>query len=216
MNNKEKTKMIMTYLDLLYPDARCELNYTKDYELLIATVLSAQCTDKRVNQVTEKLFSLYDLKALANIPVHDIEVIIRPVGTYTRKTLFIHEIANRLLNDWDGIVPNDKAYLTSLPGVGVKTANVVLGNVYNTPGIAVDTHVTRVSKRLRLCYEKDDVTKIENKLMKKFPKDKWVLLHHQMVLFGRYHCKARSPECSNCELRKICKIGEKLDKENII
>lgn len=206
---KDKEKKILEYLDFLYYDAKCELNYSKDYELLIATVLSAQCTDKRVNEVTKVLWSKYDLKTLADANIEDIEKIIRPVGSYTKKASYLKKIAIKLLKDYDGIVPNNREYLESLPGVGRKTCNVVLSNIYNVPCIAVDTHVERVSKRLGLAYKNDDVRTIEKKLERKFPKEKWGKLHHQLVLFGRYNCKAIKPECDNCQLKEFCKYYKK-------
>ena len=205
-----KSEEIMSALDNLYPDARCELNYTKDYELLIATVLSAQCTDKRVNEVTKVLFSKYDLASLKQADVKDIEAIIRPCGSYTKKAQYIKIIATKLIDDYKGKVPNNREYLESLPGVGRKTCNVVLSNIYDVPAIAVDTHVARVSKRLGLAKENDDVSVIEQKLMKKFPKDKWSRLHHQLVLFGRYHCTARNPQCRECLLKDKCNYRKKL------
>ncbi len=206
---KDKEKKILEYLDFLYYDAKCELNYSKDYELLIATVLSAQCTDKRVNEVTKVLWSKYDLKTLADANIEDIEKIIRPVGSYTKKASYLKKIAIKLLKDYDGIVPNNREYLESLPGVGRKTCNVVLSNIYNVPCIAVDTHVERVSKRLGLAYKNDDVRTIEKKLERKFPKEKWGKLHHQLVLFGRYNCKAIKPDCDNCQLKEFCKYYKK-------
>ena len=196
---------IFNYLDELYPNPICELNYNKDYELLIAIVLSAQTTDKRVNQVTSVLFSKYKtLKELSNAKIEDIENIIKEIGTFRRKAIYVKEIAKNI-NDIGGIVPNDRKYLESLNGVGRKTANVFLSVIYNEPTIAVDTHVTRVSKRLNLVNKNDDVNTIEKKLMKKIPKDRWSRTHHQLVLFGRYHCKAIKPNCNNCKLKKICK-----------
>lgn len=203
---------LISYLDVLFPDARCELHYTKDYELLIATVLSAQCTDKRVNMVTKELFIKYDIFSLANASLHDIEVIIRPVGTYTKKAMYLKTIAEKLVNDYEGKVPNNREYLEKLPGVGRKTCNVVLSNIYEVPAIAVDTHVERVSKRLGLAKDSDNVSIVEKKLMKKFPKDKWSRLHHQMVLFGRYKCKSISPSCEDCVLQGNCKYYKKYKK----
>lgn len=199
---------VIENLDKLIPNPKCELYYKKDYELLIATVLSAQSTDKRVNLVTKELFSKYDLNGLNNASLKDIENIIRPVGTYTRKAYYIKEIANRLLSDYDGIVPNDRNYLESLPGVGRKTTNVVISNLFNVPAIAVDTHVGRISKRLGLARQEDDVLVIEKKLMKLFPKDRWSRLHHQLVLFGRYTCKSQKPNCNNCPFKSECKFPE--------
>lgn len=203
-----KDKIIL-YLDELYRDAKCELIYDTDYELLIAVVLSAQCTDKRVNMVTRELFKKYDIFSLASAPLKEIEKIVRPVGTYTRKSMYIKTIAENLVRDYNGKVPNDRKYLESLPGVGRKTCNVVLSNIYEVPAIAVDTHVERVSKRLNLAKEIDNVSTVEKKLMKYFPKDKWSRLHHQLVLFGRYKCKSLSPICIDCKLKENCKYQKK-------
>ncbi len=201
---------IEEYLDSLYPNPKCELNYNKDYELLIATVLSAQTTDKRVNQVTEILFNKYkDLEALSKADIKDIKEIIKPIGMVNKKSEFVIEIAKYLLDNCNGIVPNDREELCNIPGVGRKTTNVVLSNLYDYPAIAVDTHVSRVSKRLNLAKDNDDVLTIEKKLMKTFDKKKWSKLHHQMVLFGRYHCKSVKPECNNCNLKNICKYYKK-------
>lgn len=200
---------ILKNLDLMIPNPKCELNYNKDYELLIATVLSAQSTDKRVNMVTKVLFDKYDLNDLANASNEEIENIIKPVGTYVRKAQYLKEIAKSLILNYNGVVPNNRDYLESLPGVGRKTTNVVLANLFNVPAIAVDTHVARVSKRLWLVNENDDVLTIENKLMKIFPKNKWSLLHHQLVLFGRYICKSKKPDCQNCLFVEKCKVTKK-------
>ena len=195
-------------LDIMIPNAKCELNYNKDYELLLATVLSAQCTDKRVNEVTKVLFK-YDLNDLIKIDIKEIEDIIRPCGSYTKKALYIKEIANKLVNECNGKVPNNREYLESLPGVGRKTTNVVLSNLFDVPAIAVDTHVERVSKRLRLANKNDDVVVVEKKLMKKIPEYLWSKSHHQLVLFGRYICKARNPLCDDCLFYDDCKFKDK-------
>jgi len=200
------SKEVIEGLDKVIQDPKCELNYNKDYELLIATVLSAQSTDKRVNMVTEVLFSKYNLNDLKEIDIKLIQDIIRPVGTYQRKSMYVKEIAKRLIDECNGIVPNDRDYLESLPGVGRKTTNVVISNLFNEPAIAVDTHVDRVSKRLGLASPYDDVLIVEQKLMKKFPKDKWSRLHHQLVLFGRYFCKSQKPDCDKCPFNGKCKI----------
>lgn len=203
------SEILIKGLDKLFPSARCELNYQKDYELLIATVLSAQCTDKRVNEVTKVLFSKYNINTLKDASLKEIESIIRPCGSYTKKAYYLKTIAERLVADYDGTVPNNREYLESLPGVGRKTCNVVLSNIYNVPAIAVDTHVSRVSKRLGLAKDSDEVYTIEQKLMKKLPKERWSRTHHQLVLFGRYHCKAIKPECSECIFQKYCKYYKK-------
>jgi len=201
---------ITNYLDELYPNPKCELNYNKDYELLIAVVLSAQTTDKRVNKVTEVLFKKYPtLVALKDADIKDIEEIIKEIGTYRKKAVFVKEIASCLVDNCDGKVPNDRKVLESISGVGRKTCNVVLSNLFDVPCIAVDTHVTRVSKRLGLARKNDDVTTIERKLMKKLDKSRWSKIHHQLVLFGRYNCKAMKPECKNCKLINICKEKDK-------
>ncbi len=199
-------KEIFEYLDSLIPEPKCELNYNKDYELLIATMLSAQTTDKKVNSATEILFSKYPtIKALSEANIEDIKKIIKPIGTYNKKSLNVIEICKRLYEEKNGIVPNDRKYLESLPGVGRKTTNVVLSNLYNVPCIAVDTHVKRVSERLGISKSTDDVYEVEKKLNKCIPKDKLCRLHHQLVLFGRYYCKAIKPECSTCGIKKYCK-----------
>lgn len=205
------TIQIVNYLDELFPNPRCELNYNKDYELLIAVMLSAQTTDNRVNMVTEILFNKYNtLELLSNADINDIINIIRPIGTFNKKAKNIISISKSLIHDCNGIVPNDRNYLESLPGVGRKTTNVVLANLYNEPCIAVDTHVSRVSKRLNLANENDDVLTIEKKLNKKFDKETLARLHHQLVLFGRYYCKAKNPLCDNCKLKNMCKYYKKI------
>ena len=204
MNNKIKD--IHDYLDELYINPKCELLFNNDYELLIAVMLSAQCTDKRVNIVTRELFSKYTtIYELNNASLSDISDIIRPVGTFNKKSKFIKEICSSLIENYSGIVPNNRKYLESLPGVGRKTTNVVLGILYNEPSIAVDTHVARVSKRLGLVSKNDDVDIIEKKLMKKIDKDKWLRIHYQMVLFGRYKCKSQAPICEGCKLKQYCR-----------
>ena len=206
----QKMNNIIDYLDELIPDPICELNYTHDYELLIATVLSAQCTDKRVNEVTKELFKKYPtIMLLKDASIEDIKKIIRPCGNFNKKSEYILTIANRLNDDQNGIVPNDFDYLIKLPGVGRKTINVVLSELYNVPTIAVDTHVERVSKRLKLALPKDDVLKIEKKLMQKINKNKWNRVNHQLVLFGRYHCKALNPNCKECKIKEWCRYYEK-------
>lgn len=197
---------VLDYFDEIIPNPRCELNYKKDYELLIAVMLSAQTTDKRVNQVTSVLFEKYPtLKDLENAEIEDIIEIIRSIGTFKKKASNVKQIAYRLNKEKEGIVPNDRDYLESLPGVGRKTTNVVLSELYHEPVMAVDTHVERVSKRLGLARKNDDVLTVEKKLTKKIPKERMGRTHHQFILFGRYYCKAMAPECSNCGLRDICK-----------
>lgn len=200
------TNKIINYMDELFPNPRCELNYNKDYEFLIAVMLSAQTTDKRVNMVTNVLFNKYNtIRKLNDAPLEDIIDIIRPLGMVNSKSRNILGITNRLINDCNGIVPNNREYLESLPGVGRKTTNVVLSNLFDEPFIAVDTHVARVSIRLGIAKSNDDVLTIEKKLNKTFNSNELSRLHHQLVLFGRYYCKAINPLCSTCKLRDICK-----------
>lgn len=201
---------VLEYLDELFYEPRCELNYNKDYEFLIAIVLSAQTTDKRVNKVTEVLFKKYSsLVELSNADIGDIEDIIREIGTFRRKSIYVRDIALKLVNDGYDYVPNDRKYIEGLPGVGRKTANVFLSNIYDEPAIAVDTHVARVSKRLGFANDRDDVSIIEKKLENIIPENKWGKTHHQLVLFGRYHCKAMRPECDNCKIKDMCKYNKK-------
>ena len=198
-------KEIYDILDYYIPNPKCELDYNSPFELLIATILSAQCTDKRVNIVTKELFKKYDINSLANASKKDIEDIIRSCGSYSKKSEYIITVSKRLLKDYNGIVPNDRKYLESLPGVGRKTTNVVLKNIYNKPSIPVDTHVERVSKRLGFARINDSVTIIEKKLMKKIPKDKWNRVSEQILLFGRYYCTSKNPKCLDCKFKNYCK-----------
>lgn len=200
-----KNSEIISFLDEIIPNPKCELEYNKDYELLIATMLSAQTTDKRVNMVTRVLFKKYPtLEDLRDADIEDLKEIIKPIGTFNKKALNIKDIASQLLDNSNCIVPNDRVFLESLSGVGRKTTNVVLSNIYNVPCIAVDTHVARVSKRLGIARENDDVYTIEKKLNRNFKNNDLCRLHHQLVLFGRYYCKAIKPECDNCKLKKYC------------
>ncbi len=204
-SKKEIVSLFQDYLEELFPDARCELHYTKDYELLIAVVLSAQTTDKRVNSVTPILFSTYPtLKDLASASYDSVAKILQPIGTFQKKAQFVITIAQRLVEEKEGKVPNDPEYLLTLPGVGRKTVNVVLSNLFDYPAIAVDTHVERVSKRLGFAPKNASVLEVEKKLMHLYDKKDWSRRHHQMVLFGRYHCKAIHPECENCKMKEFC------------
>lgn len=201
-------KRILDVLDELVPNPKCPLNYSKDYELLIAVMLSAQTTDDRVNEVTKELFK-YDLYELAKLDIKVIEKIIKPVGTQKRKSMYIKKIATELIDKCNGIVPHDRNFIESLPGVGHKTCNVVFSEIFDEPALAVDTHVSRVSKRLGLVRADADVLEIEDALCKIFPKDKWSKVHVQLVLFGRYTCKAKNPNCCNCPFKnKECKMKD--------
>lgn len=199
-------RLIEDYLDELFPNPVCELVYNNDYQLLMAIVLSAQSTDKRVNAVTPILFGKYSsLEDISRANLKDLEDIIRSIGSYRKKSIYLKEIAGILLKKYDGVVPKSYIDLIELPGVGRKTANVFLSEYYHYPAIAVDTHVERVSKRLGLADDGDNVLVVEQKLMKCLLKKNWSKRHLQLVLFGRYKCKAVKPMCDDCLLRNICK-----------
>lgn len=202
--NKEKD--ILNYLNEIIPNPVCELNYNKDYELLLAVMLSAQTKDARVNKVTKVLFNKYDsLKKLKEANIKDIENIIKELGSYHKKSEAVINIAKILDEKYNGKVVNNRKALENLPMVGRKTTNVVLSELFNEPTIAVDTHVERVSKRLGLVKKDDDVIKIEEKLKRKFDKNIWSKLHKQFVLFGRYYCTSKKPSCNKCKLQIYCK-----------
>ena len=206
MMKMNRVEMIEDYLDEMFKDPKCELNYHNDYELLIAIVLSAQTTDKRVNSVTPILFDKYkSLEELSIADISDIESILKPLGSFRKKAGYVKEIARILVSKYGGKVPTNRKYLEAMPGVGRKTVNVFLGEFYNIPTIAVDTHVERVSKRLGLAKDEDSVREVEEKLKRKFKREDWAKRHLQLVLFGRYHCKAVSPNCDDCKLKSICK-----------
>lgn len=192
------------YLDYYIPNPKCELNYSTDYELLIATVLSAQCTDKRVNEVTKILFK-YNLEEISLMSIDDIEKIIRSCGSYTKKAVYVKNIADILLHDYNGKVPNSREILETFPGVGPKTCSVVLKNIYNVPAIPVDTHVERVCKRLGIVSNNATPRDVEEILKNEIPVDKWNRVSEQILLFGRYYCRAINPKCDNCLFKDFCK-----------
>ena len=186
------------------------MNYNNDYELLIAICLSAQTTDKRVNEVTKVLFEKYPrLEDIKNADIKDLEQIIRPLGSFHKKSCYVKELSTIIVDKYSSVVPTARTDLESLPGVGRKTVNVFLGEFYNYPAIAVDTHVERVSKRLRIAKKDSNVKEVEEKLMKFYPKKEWAKRHLQMVLFGRYYCKAIKPSCEDCKLKEYCKEKRK-------
>ena len=206
-------KLIEDYLDELYSNPKCELNYSNEYELLINIMLSAQTTDKRVNIVTKELYSKYNsLEMLSKGDINDIKKIIFSLGNYNKKAEYIKEISNTIINKYNGIVPKDRVSLESLSGIGRKTVNVFLSELNIEPAIAVDTHVSRVSKRLYISSLNDSVYDTEMKLRKSFKKENWNKRHLQLVLFGRYKCKAIKPECENCKLKNICRYYKKEHK----
>ena len=206
ITKKEIMKNLLVYLDELFPNAYCELNYSKVYELVIAVMLSAQTTDAKVNKVTAILFNKYkDLDSFAHADFNEIEEIIRPLGLSKAKAKNIIGIANSLTNEFNYKVPSDKNDLQTLPGIGNKSAGVIRAEVFKIPDLPVDTHILRVSKRLNLSEAKDTPMEVENKLKKLIPEDRWIKSHHQLIHFGRYFCLARSPHCKDCKLREFCK-----------
>lgn len=197
---------ILFHLDQLYPDATIELNFTSGIELLVAVMLSAQSTDASVNKLTPSLFSTYkSVEDFAEADLPQLENAIKRIGLYKNKAKNIKKAAQVLRDEYNGEIPDTLEALESLPGVGRKTANVVLSVWHGIPRIAVDTHVERVAKRLKLAYKKDSPLKVEEKLMRKVPKDKWSKVHHQFIFFGRYHCTSRNPKCDGCPLKPWCR-----------
>ncbi|MDD8048510.1 MAG: endonuclease III [Thomasclavelia sp.] len=214
--NKAKTQRVLNYLDELYPDAKCELYHHNTYELLVAVMLSAQTTDKRVNTVTPILFEKYPtIEEVANANLKDIENIIKSIGFYHNKAVNMIALSKKLIEDYDGIVPSDYKGLMSLPGVGRKTANVVRSVSFNIPAFAVDTHVERISKRLGFAKKDDDVLTIEKKLNRSIERNLWNKSHHQFIFFGRYFCKATTPSCNECKLFDMCKDEIKYKKRKL-
>jgi endonuclease-3 len=198
---------ILSVLEEMFPNAECELNHTNSFELIVAVALSAQTTDKSVNSITKGLFEKYKgPQDFIDADIEEIEQDLRRIGLYKNKARNLKNMSELLVKNFNGIVPSSQIELESLPGVGRKTANVVLSVWFNVPRIAVDTHVERVSKRLKLAYNNDSVRQVEEKLMRKIPKNKWSDTHHKMIFFGRYHCTARNPKCDGCKLKKICRF----------
>lgn len=202
---KTNIALISSFLDETYPQVGCELNYQKDYELVMAVMLSAQTTDNAVNAVTKVLFAKYNsLEKFANAKLEDIENIIHSIGLYKNKAKNIIGIAKTLLENYQGILPSDKDELQKLPGIGNKSAGVIRAEVFKIPDLPVDTHILRISKRLNLAKEKDDPYQTEMKLKKSFLESNWIKIHHQLIHFGRDICLARNPQCQRCKLQGIC------------
>lgn len=207
---KKRTREILNILDEQYgTEYVCYLHHENAWQLLIATMLSAQCTDARVNIVTKDLFRKYDtLEKFAGADLEELEQDIKPTGFYHNKAKNIIACSRRLVEEFGGEVPRDLESLTSLAGVGRKTANVIRGNIYHEPSVVVDTHVKRISRRLGLTKE-EDPEKIERDLMKELPKDHWILWNIHIITFGRSICSARSPKCEQCFLTNYCKEYKK-------
>ncbi|MDA1784239.1 endonuclease III [Bacillus cereus] len=210
MLNKTQIRYCLDTMADMYPEAHCELVHDNPFELVIAVALSAQCTDVLVNKVTRNLFQKYKTpEDYLSVSLEELQQDIRSIGLYRNKAKNIQKLCQMLLDDYNGKVPEDRDELTKLPGVGRKTANVVVSVAYGIPAIAVDTHVERVSKRLAICRWKDSVLEVEKTLMKKVPMDEWGVTHHRMIFFGRYHCKAQRPQCEECRLLEVCREGKK-------
>ncbi|HLR63134.1 MAG TPA: endonuclease III [Lentibacillus sp.] len=210
MLNKSQVQHCLDIMKEMYPDAKCELNHDNPFELVIAVLLSAQCTDNLVNKVTASLFKKYKTpEDFLSVPLEELQQDIRSIGLYRNKAKNIRKLCQMLIDDYGGEVPRTKQELMKLAGVGRKTANVVASVAFREPAIAVDTHVERVAKRLAICRWKDSVLEVEQTLMKKVPKDEWADTHHRMIFFGRYHCKARNPQCPECPLLDLCREGQK-------
>jgi endonuclease III len=202
--SQDKAASILKLLDLYYLNARCTLEYRTPLELLVATILSAQCTDERVNRVTPELFKKYpDADAYARVPLEELEADIKSTGFYHNKARSIQACCRDISQNYSGKVPAQLEALVKLPGIGRKTANVILGNAFQVPGIAVDTHVGRVAHRLGLTFQKDPV-KIEQDLMTLIPQAQWVHFSHQLIMHGRAICQARKPNCAICPLQSHC------------
>lgn len=204
--NKEKTNRVLTYFEELFPDAYCELNHESDFQLLVAVMLSAQTTDKKVNQLTENLFKKYpDVETMAKASLIQLQEDIKTIGLYRNKAKNLLAMSKILIDEYNGIVPSDQKKLESLPGVGRKTANVVRSVAFDIPAFAVDTHVERIAKRLGFAKKEDSVLNVEKKLCRSIPRQLWNKSHHQFIFFGRYFCKASNPNCKECKLFDMCK-----------
>lgn len=217
MLTKKQWEHCLEEMDKMFPDAHCELVHDNPFELTIATLLSAQCTDVLVNKVTKTLFQKYKTpEDYLAVPLEELQNDIRSIGLYRNKAKNIQLLCEKLLTEFNGEIPQSREQLVTLPGVGRKTANVVLSVAFNIPALAVDTHVERVSKRLGLCRLKDTVLEVEETIMKKTPKDNWSKTHHQLIFFGRYHCKAQNPQCHICPLLDDCREGQKRLKKGLV
>lgn len=201
-------------LAVMFPDAHCELEHRNAYEMAVAVILSAQTTDASVNRVTPALFEKYPtVEDLANGDLKDIETCIASLGLYRNKARSIQGFAKGVVNDFNGEIPHTMDELVTLPGVGRKCANVILSECFGVPSLAVDTHVSRISKRLYFAFEKDSVDTIERKLKNRIPKERWIIAHHSMIFFGRYLCHARNPECDRCPFTQYCRTYRAASKK---
>lgn len=208
---KEYVVEIINYFNELFPDAYCELNFSNHFELVVAVLLSAQTTDKSVNKLTEKLFVKYKtIEDYANASIIQLENDLKTIGLYRNKAKSVNKLAIKILHDYNGIVPNTFEELVQLPGVGRKTANVVLSVGFDIPAFAVDTHVERIARRLKFATMKDSVVVIERKVTKAIPITYWNKIHHQFIFFGRYFCKAQNPMCHECKIKHLCREKQRI------
>lgn len=197
---------ILNTIEKMFPNAKTELNYENVFQLSLAVILSAQTTDIAVNKLTPQLFKKYpNPQALAAADVEDVEKILKSIGLYRNKARNIIKFANQIVKDFNNQVPDNRKDLIKLAGVGRKTANVILSEYFKVPAIAVDTHVERVSKRLKIVRQSYNVLETEKRLQRALPKDRWSQAHHSLIIFGRYHCTARNPKCDICPLTADCK-----------
>ncbi|SEP66581.1 endonuclease III [Piscibacillus halophilus] len=214
MLNKKGVRQVLDALEEMFPDAECELTHSNEFELLVAVVLSAQATDALVNKVTPDLFKKYKTpEDYLAVSLEELQNDIKRIGLYRNKAKNIRKLSADLIEKHNGQVPSNYQELINLAGVGRKTANVVMSVAFGEPAIAVDTHVERVSKRLGICRWKDSVLEVEKTLMNKVPREEWSVTHHRMIFFGRYHCKAKNPNCPECPLLDICREGQKRMKK---
>lgn len=217
MMSKKEWLACLDEMDLMFPDAHCELVHRNPFDLLIATLLSAQCTDKLVNRVTADLFQKYHTpEDYVSVSLEELQLDIRSIGLFRNKAKNIQALSRILIEEHGSMVPPDRDLLMTLPGVGRKTANVVVSVAFGIPALAVDTHVERVAKRLGLNRWKDNPLQVEETIMKKTPADDWSKTHHQIIFFGRYHCKSQNPGCHICPLFDRCREGQKREKKGLV
>lgn len=210
MISKKKALEMIDVIADMFPNAECELKHDNAFELTIAVLLSAQCTDNLVNKVTRTLFQKYKTpQDYLNVDIEELQNDIRSIGLYRNKAKNIQKLCQSILEQFNGQIPSTHKELESLAGVGRKTANVVMSVAFDEPSLAVDTHVERVSKRLGINRWKDNVTQVEDRLCSIIPKERWSRSHHQLIFFGRYHCLARKPKCDICPLLDDCREGQK-------
>ena len=211
MISKKKAVEYVDVMEGMFPDAHCELNYSNAFELTLAVLLSAQTTDKMVNVLTDSLFKKYRTpKDYLDVGLEELQNDVRTIGLFRMKAKNIQSLCQILLDKHGGQVPPVHEELVKLPGVGRKTANVVMSVGFSVPAIAVDTHVERIAKRLDMAKKSANVVEVEERLMYLLPKERWSKAHHVMIFFGRYHCTARNPKCETCPLLGSCKFGARL------